>query len=450
MSSARAATPASPSPAAAPAPRARRAPLILGALLALASAIPTSGASCNPTGSPGGGSSGAPAPAYTPRIASIGPPGRAAGEVVTIAGQDFETTASLNSVLLGTAPASVLSSTSTEVVCRLPASLAAGTYAVKVSTRAGASAAVSYAVAAAGAGAPEVTGLTLLAAHEGDAVAVLGRAFATGSGGSVVTVGGVAASVRAASSTRLDVTVPAGARTGPVVVRTAAGASNGFTLFVTGTAPTSPYAPGIQGPDFLSDASYDALLVEVDHVAGEAPSQAAIDPLLARLVERCRKPRGVRVIVDDPFPSPGLGFWFRNDLFAAEQARRDHQALGGTLALYVLYVDAGSQFDQGSRVTAGYAYHSHAVAVFRDNVEAKARSSGASIAAIERPVLAHEAGHTLGLVNIAAPMARAHHDASHPTHCRNACCLMYFETSASAPTQFDADCVADLRAAGGR
>jgi len=426
-----------------------RARTLLAALLALAATFPLSGANCNQTGT-SGGSTTQPAPAYAPQIRAIGPAGRAAGEVVTIEGRDFETTASYNSVLVGAAAASVLSSTSTEIVCRLPASLGAGARSVQVSTRAGASAAASYAVAGAPAGAPEVTGLTLLAAHEGDTVGVLGRGFATWANGSIVTIDGRQAPVRAASATRLDVTVPSGARTGVVVVRTSIGASNGFTLFVTGTQPTSPYAPGEQGRDFLSDATHDALLVEVDYVDGEAPSQAAIDLLLARLNERCRKPRGIRVIVDDPFPSPRLGFWFRNDLFGAEQAHRDHQALGATLSLYVLYVDSASQFDQGTRVTAGYAYHSHAVAVFRDNVEAKARSSNTSIASIERPVLSHEAGHTLGLVNLGTPAAGSHHDAAHPTHCRNRSCLMYFETSAGAATQFDADCVADMRAVGGR
>ncbi|HEY0356753.1 MAG TPA: hypothetical protein VGC29_11140, partial [Flavisolibacter sp.] len=71
----------------------------------------------------------------------------------------------------------------------------------------------------------------------------------------------------------------------------------------------------------------------------------------------------------------------------------------------------------------------------------------------------HEVGHLLGLVDIGSPMQTPHKDADHGSHCNNNSCLMYY---ASETTDIlgllltgnipglDANCIADLRANGGK
>jgi hypothetical protein len=79
---------------------------------------------------------------------------------------------------------------------------------------------------------------------------------------------------------------------------------------------------------------------------------------------------------------------------------------------------------------------------------------------IEQLMLSHELGHAVGLVNRGIPMRMTHEDQSHPNHCTNASCLMYWSPDAlgngpmrQAPTQpvaddalmfFGPECLADM------
>jgi hypothetical protein len=64
----------------------------------------------------------------------------------------------------------------------------------------------------------------------------------------------------------------------------------------------------------------------------------------------------------------------------------------------------------------------------------------------------------LGLTNLGTPMQTNHEDASHPKHCNNEDCLMYWQADGSGllgmmvggnVPQLDANCLADLQANGG-
>ncbi len=73
-------------------------------------------------------------------------------------------------------------------------------------------------------------------------------------------------------------------------------------------------------------------------------------------------------------------------------------------------------------------------------------------------VLDHEFAHLPGLVNLGSAMQKSHKDITHGYHCSNTYCLMYFGVENKDFTGFiagnipvlDADCLADLKANGGK
>ena len=83
----------------------------------------------------------------------------------------------------------------------------------------------------------------------GSSVTISGTAFATTPVGNTVTFNGIAATVTAASATRLTVTVPAGASNGTVSVTTAAGTTTSAESFTVDPAAVVPavtgFSPGI-------------------------------------------------------------------------------------------------------------------------------------------------------------------------------------------------------------
>ncbi|MCO5166965.1 MAG: hypothetical protein M9894_11430 [Planctomycetes bacterium] len=220
-----------------------------------------------------------------------------------------------------------------------------------------------------------------------------------------------------------------------------------------------PVAPGVSARDFLSDATYRHLLVEIDHVQGQAPSPAALQVLRTRLEERCNKPDGVTILVDDAIP-PGSGVYSVAENRALEAQHRDHHASGTTVVLYMLYLDGRSDQDSGGARVLGWAHGPSSVGIFRESIVASANLV-ASSAEVEAAVLVHEAGHILGLVNNGTPMVTPHEDPDRRGHDVDERCIMHWriETSeirtliqhlGSVPTQFDARCIEDLRASGGR
>lgn len=237
------------------------------------------------------------------------------------------------------------------------------------------------------------------------------------------------------------------------------GGSSGGSSGGGGGGGSVPVSTGVSARDFLSDATYTALVVEVDHVQGQAPSASALQLLRTRLQERCNKPGGVTIVVDDAIPSAG-GVYSVAANQALEAQHRDQVASGTTAVLYFLYLDGQSDQDTSSGRVLGWAHGPSSVGIFRESIAASANAL-ATADEVEGAVLVHEAGHVLGLVNNGTPMVSNHEDAAHRAHDVNDDCIMHWliETSnvrdlvlnlGSLPTQFDAACVADLQANGGR
>lgn len=218
-------------------------------------------------------------------------------------------------------------------------------------------------------------------------------------------------------------------------------------------------APGVSAHDLLSAAIYSSLVVEVDYVQGQQPSTSALQLLETRLEERCNKPGGVTIVVDDQVPSGGTVYSVAANK-ALEAQHRSTFAAGSTAAIYVLYLDGRSDQDANGASVLGWAHGPTSIGIFSESI-ISASNALVSPAQVEGAVLVHEAGHVLGLVNNGTPMVAAHEDVTHRAHDIDDSCIMHWriETSnirdliingGSLPTQFDARCVEDLRANGGR
>lgn len=102
------------------------------------------------------------------------------------------------------------------------------------------------------------------------------------------------------------------------------------------------------------------------------------------------------------------------------------------------------------------SYTASSFCVFAETIRTAAKGPAKPI--VEGAVLVHEVGHNLGLVNIGAAMVAPHEDASHPAHDANTSCVMHYAiatdlvtaVTGSLPDRFDAECIADLQAAGGK
>jgi len=103
------------------------------------------------------------------------------------------------------------------------------------------------------------------------------------------------------------------------------------------------------------------------------------------------------------------------------------------------------------------SYSGTSFCLFKDSVQS-ASTLTISGPVIERAVLVHELGHNLGLVNNGVPMQTPHQDTANGAHDANTGCVMHFSVETSlvsqllgtVPDQFDAACIADLQAAGGK
>jgi hypothetical protein len=207
--------------------------------------------------------------------------------------------------------------------------------------------------------------------------------------------------------------------------------------------------------DFLRDDDYPSLHVEIDHVAGKAPSQAALDRLEQALLDWLDKPDGVEIVVDDAIPATGAPTWTYDAAEELEIEWRDHyrDPATGEAVIYFLYLDGDSEFDDENGRVLGYAYHGSSLVMFKDTIDDVGGLPLLTVP-VEPTVITHELGHVLGLVNNGIPMQSPHQDASHGAHDSNEDCLMYWavhtdqivDVLLNGEPTLDAACEADLAA----
>ncbi|HVL86701.1 MAG TPA: hypothetical protein VM681_01640 [Candidatus Thermoplasmatota archaeon] len=231
-------------------------------------------------------------------------------------------------------------------------------------------------------------------------------------------------------------------------------------------------AAGELALDYLSNARYARLYVELDYVSGAAPNDAALQMLRQRISENTAKGGNVEINLEGGVPGRGAGHKYTLDeIRALERAHRSRFSGEGTAVLYVLYLDGGFARDlDASAKTLAAAYRGSSVVMFKGNIRDTSRSDDAPLPvpslspkprerALEGAVLVHEFGHIVGLVNNGIPMITAREDPEHEKHSTNTRSVMYWAVESSAvlnlldveniPNDFDANDKADMRAARG-
>ena len=229
----------------------------------------------------------------------------------------------------------------------------------------------------------------------------------------------------------------------------------------------SHQATGASAHDLLSADKYQSVVIEIQAMQGFSPSTRAQAALKDFITARVNKPGGVTLVVDPPIPAQNKGAYTLNDVGMIEAANRQNYTTGTQMVAYFLFLDGASTDDdaQNGRKILAYAYQNTSMAVFEKTIQSISGSlpGQASLETVETTVVEHEFGHILGLVNLnpGTAIQSPHQDTPHGNHCNVTNCLMYYSVNTSdvvanllsfggnAPV-LDAQCLADLRANGGK
>lgn len=208
---------------------------------------------------------------------------------------------------------------------------------------------------------------------------------------------------------------------------------------------------GASAKDLLKASPFRSLRIDIEYMNGYAPDNQALSQLQQFLTTYLAKPGGIR-ISSTVIADQSQGTYTESEILNLEHLYRQTYSSDSVLDVYVLFVDGSFS----NSAVLGLAYENTSVCMMGQTIQSQSGGiNQVSRSVLEATVLEHEFGHLMGLVNLGAPMQTPHEDASHPHHCTNQQCLMYYavETTSlggilgtgSVPS-LDADCQNDLKA----
>ena len=217
---------------------------------------------------------------------------------------------------------------------------------------------------------------------------------------------------------------------------------------------------GSSSNDLLSASIFNKMVVEVGYIEGFKPTEKAMTNFKAFIENRAFKPEGVS-FVENQVPASGKTSYTLEEVVAIEKENRTVYNTNSTIGVWILFIDGKSSRDTNQGSILGSAYWNTSFVIYEETI--RGLSGGAfqpSRSLLESSVIHHEFGHILGLTNLGTNLQNDHEDPEHPKHCDEKNCLMYWaaETSqgigsllAGGETPvLDANCLADLKANGGR
>src|SRR6478609_8692818 len=223
---------------------------------------------------------------------------------------------------------------------------------------------------------------------------------------------------------------------------------------------TNKQQTGSSSNDLLSDKKFQSMVIEVVYVDGFEPSSTAINNFVNFIKARTYKPNGISIIKHS-IPSQGHSPYTDNQIVSIEDANRTKYNNSNEIAVWAFFSDGKSSKDTDTSVVLGMAYRNTSFVIFEQTIQGLSDSPfEPNRSLLETAVIEHEFGHILGLTNLGAALQSNHEDPEHPKHCIEKTCLMYWAAEAgigisnmisgSSVPQLDAQCIADLRANGGR
>ncbi len=214
-------------------------------------------------------------------------------------------------------------------------------------------------------------------------------------------------------------------------------------------------AVGASANELLGANKYKSLKIEIQYMTGFVPDAAAIDHLKSLLNSLLIKPVGITIVIKD-IPASSNTTLTIDQVLGIEKNNRTVFSVGDEIGVYFLFTN-GNYSDNN---VLGIAYRNSSMVLFGKKIHDNSGAIGqASRTKLEATVMEHEFGHIMGLVDLGTTMQTNHKDAAHGNHCNNQNCLMNYiaETTdllgflitGNIPS-FDANCLADLHANGGR
>jgi len=211
--------------------------------------------------------------------------------------------------------------------------------------------------------------------------------------------------------------------------------------------------------DFLKENTYNTLNIEVGYVEGYQPTPQALSNIVTFLNDRLNKSAGIK-ITQRTIPATGRVTIDIDAIREIERAQRKSVTSGKALTAWIMFLDVEYTESTSTSKVLGISYGASSMAVFEKSVYTYVQPDMPARVSIETMILNHEFGHILGLVNNGTPMVSPHQDNAHGSHCSDTECLMYWRAeenvdlgdligTAKIPV-LDANCIADLKAGGGK
>ena len=219
-------------------------------------------------------------------------------------------------------------------------------------------------------------------------------------------------------------------------------------------------ATGSSANDLLAANTFKKIIVEIAYIDGFEPTEKAKNSFKKFIENRTFKPEGV-VFVEKQIPTTGKTVYTLEEIIAIEKEQRTQYNTNSTIAVWVLFVNGKSSKDTNQGAVLGTAYWNTSFVIYEETIHGLSDGTfEPERSLLESAVINHEFGHILGLTNLGSDLQSDHEDVDHPKHCTVEDCLMYWaaETSqgigsmlsgGNAPN-LDAQCLADLKANGGR
>jgi len=210
---------------------------------------------------------------------------------------------------------------------------------------------------------------------------------------------------------------------------------------------------GTAAHDLLAAAPYSLLQIEIEYMPGYAPDTTSVNGLVNFLQQHIYKPTGIQFFLK-PIASAGKPVLALTDIAGIEKAHRTVFTSGSMIGVHILITD-GHYTNPDIYASS---YWNTSFCVFGETVKNNSDGPGeVSRLNLTTTVFEHEFGHLLGLVNQGSSMQLNHLDAANGAHCINRDCLMnygieiaFFPGTYTGPPPLDNNCVADLKANGGK